>query len=316
MLGEFRDRSGKSAAVVNGHVGVFHGSAVEGVTYLVNGNSGKSPAGTPETGGFTGWTMLGINPGAGKVGPNPTTADRVAWLAAETKPWVDEVILTLPKVLPEGETTDFSAVFTQDGRKVPVAWPVTAQYSGEGVLVDDGSGAAEVADETAVIRVNPMTGEVTGIRPGTAELIITINGRSHSQCITVEGASAPAKPAPEEEPSDSGVAPAEPAPSEADPAGEAEDSDEAAGTDEDGAAEEPAGQAELPAKEDPRRASADPGTASRPAEGAQGRGASAAAGQHASLPRTGSELGGAIASLMFLGLGSVLLARSRKESMK
>lgn len=333
VLGEFRERSGKSAAVVNGHVGVFNGSAVEGVTYLINGNSGKNPDGTPETGGFTGWTMLGINPGAGKVGANPTTADRVAWLAAETKPWVDDITLTLPKVLPEGETGEFSAVIEQDGRKVPVAWPVTAQYSGEGVLVDDGSGAAEVADETAVIRVNPMTGEVTGIRPGEAELVVTVNGRSHSQCITVEGKSAPAKPAPEEEPSDSGVAPAEPAPSEADPAGGAEDSDEAAGTDEDpaagaegpdeaagtdedGAAEEPAGQAELPAKEDPRMGSADPGTASRPAEGAPGRGASAAAGQHASLPRTGSELGGAIASLMFLGLGSVLLARSRKESMK
>ena len=219
-------------------------------------------------------------------------------------------------------------MFTQDGRTVPVAWPVTAQYSGRGVLVDDGSEAAEVADDSAVIRVNPLTGEVTAIRPGEAELVVTVNGRSHSQCITVEGASAPAKPAPEEEPSDSGVAPAEPAPSEADPAGGAEDSDEAAGTDEDpaagaegpdevagtdedGAAEGPAGQAEPPAKEDPGMASADSGTASRPA-----RATAPAAGGHASLPRTGVELGGAIASLMFLGLGSVLLARSRKASMK
>ena len=328
VLGEFRERSGKSAAVVNGHVGVFNGSAVEGVTYLINGNSGKNPDGTPETGGFTGWTMLGINPGAGKVGRNPTTADRVAWLAAETKPWVDDLTLTLPKVLAEGESADFSAVFTQDGRTVPVAWPVTAQYSGRGVLVDDGSEAAEVADDSAVIRVNPLTGEVTAIRPGEAELVVTVNGRSHSQCITVEGASAPAKPAPEEEPSDSGVAPAEPAPSEADPAGGAEDSDEAAGTDEDpaagaegpdevagtdedGAAEGPAGQAEPPAKEDPRMGSADSGTASRTA-----RATAPAASGHAPLPRTGVELGGAIASLMFLGLGSVLLARSRKAGMK
>ena len=328
VLGEFRERSGKSAAVVNGHVGVFNGSAVEGVTYLINGNSGKNPDGTPETGGFTGWTMLGINPGAGKVGRNPTTADRVAWLAAETKPWVDDLTLTLPKVLAEGESADFSAVFTQDGRTVPVAWPVTAQYSGRGVLVDDGSEAAEVADDSAVIRVNPLTGEVTAIRPGEAELVVTVNGRSHSQCITVEGASAPAKPAPEEEPSDSGVAPAEPAPSEADPAGGAEDSDEAAGTDEDpaagaegpdevagtdedGAAEGPAGQAEPPAKEDPRMGSADSGTASRTA-----RATAPAASGHAPLPRTGVELGGAIASLMFLGLGSVLLARSRTAGMK
>ena len=317
VLGEFRERSGKSAAVVNGHVGVFNGSAVEGVTYLINGNSGKNPDGTPETGGFTGWTMLGINPGAGKVGANPTTADRVAWLAAETKPWVDDITLTLPKVLAEGESADFSAVFTQDGRTVPVAWPVTAQYSGRGVLVDDGSEAAEVADDSAVIRVNPLTGEVTAIRPGEAELVVTVNGRSHSQCITVEGASAPAKPAPEEEPSDDAVAPVEPAPADGDAGTGAVGSEGARPTDEGTGAEGPARdgsaaeQGTAANRGDTHSSVADSGTASRPA-----RVTAPAAGGHASLPRTGVELGGAIASLMFLGLGSVLLARSRKASMK
>ena len=321
VLGEFRERSGKSAAVVNGHVGVFNGSAVEGVTYLVNGNSGKNPDGTPEAGGFTGWTMLGINPGAGKVGANPTTADRVAWLAAATKPWVDDLTLTLPKVLAEGESADFSAVFTQDGRTVPVAWPVTAQYSGRGVVVDNGSEAAEVADDSAVIRVNPLTGEVTAIRPGEAELVVTVNGRSHSQCITVEGASAPAKPAPSEEPSDGDVAPVEPAPAEGD-AGTAPVGPEGAGpTDEGTTAEGPADDgsvAESPAEQgtganrgDTQSGAANLGTASRPA-----RVTAPAAVSHASLPRTGVELGGALASLMFLGLGSVLVARSRKAGMK
>ncbi|ANP28632.1 hypothetical protein DAD186_20820 [Dermabacter vaginalis] len=321
VLGEFRERSGKSAAVVNGHVGVFHGAAVEGVTYLVNGNSGKNPAGTPATGGFTGWTMLGINPGAGKVGSNPTTADRVKWLAAEVKPWVDEVTLTLPKILPEGETGEFSAVIEQDGRKVPVAWPVTAQYYGEGVVVDDGSEAAEAADESAVIRVNPLTGEVTAIRPGTAELVVEVNGRTHSQCITVEGASAPAKPDPAEEPSDTGVAPTEPAPADGDEVADAEGPEGAQPTDGGTTAEGPADDgsvAESPAeqgtganREDAQSGVADSGTASRPA-----RVVTPAAVSHASLPRTGVELGGALASLMFLGLGSVLVARSRKESMK
>ena len=317
VLGEFRERSGKWAAVVNGHVGVFNGSAVEGVTYLINGNSGKNPDGTPETGGFTGWTMLGINPGAGKVGANPTTADRVAWLAAETKPWVDDITLTLPKVLAEGESADFSAVFTQDGRTVPVAWPVTAQYSGRGVLVDDGSEAAEVADDSAVIRVNPLTGEVTAIRPGEAELVVTVNGRSHSQCITVEGASAPAKPAPEEEPSDDAVAPVEPAPADGDAGTGAVGSEGARPTDEGTGAEGPARdgsaaeQGTAANRGDTHSSVADSGTASRPA-----RVTAPAAGGHASLPRTGVELGGALASLMFLGLGSVLLARSRKAGMK
>ncbi|RUP86474.1 phosphodiester glycosidase family protein [Dermabacter sp. HSID17554] len=321
VLGEFRDRSGKSAAVVNAHVGVFHGAAVEGVTYLVNGNSGKNPAGTPETGGFTGWTMLGINPGAGKVGSNPTTSDRVNWLAAEVKPWVDEVTLTLPKILPEGETGEFSAVIEQDGRKVPVAWPVTAQYYGEGVVVDDGSEAAEAADESAVIRVNPLTGEVTAIRPGTAELVVEVNGRTHSQCITVEGASAPAKPDPAEEPSDTGVAPTEPAPADGDEVADAEGPEGAQPTDEgttaegladDGSvAESPAEQGTGANRGDTQSGAANLGTASRPAQVT-----APAAGRHAPLPRTGVELGGAIASLMFLGLGSVLVARSRKAGMK
>src|SRR5690625_6861502 len=115
QLAEFRRSSGKSAAVVNGHVGAFHGSAVEGVTYLINGNSGTSPAGTPGTGGFTGWTMLGISPGAGPVGESPTTADRVNWLAAETRPWVDEISVQGSERLPGGGVGEVSASIVQDG---------------------------------------------------------------------------------------------------------------------------------------------------------------------------------------------------------
>lgn len=293
VLGEFRDRSGKSAAVVNGHVGVFNGSAVEGVTYLVNGNSGKSPAGTPETGGFTGWTMLGINPGAGKVGSNPTTADRVNWLAAETKPWVDSLTLEAPAMLPEGETGTFTATFTQDKREVPLAWPATAQYSGAGVQIDDGSQVAERAVSSAVIRVNPMTGEITAIRPGKAVLRVTVNGRSTRTTIEVKGKSAPATPAP-----------AEPAPERT--------------------AHEPATQGRASNDREAQVGPADTGTANAtlamagaPAQGTRApvRVTSSTPRTNA-LPRTGVELGGALASLVFLGLGSVLIARSRKVSVK
>ncbi|MFC7374640.1 MULTISPECIES: phosphodiester glycosidase family protein [unclassified Brachybacterium] len=202
-LAEFRRSSGKSAALINSHVGVFHGSAVEGVTTLINGNSGKSPAGTPETGGFTGWTMLGISPGAGVVGQDPTTADRVNWLAAETHPWVDEISLEASSGLPVGGVGSAAASFTQDGRTVPVAWPVTAQWGGEGVQVDGGSptspadgaeiatvasgDAPEQADAGAVVRVNPVTGEITGLRPGTATVQVTVNGRSAESTVTVVG---------------------------------------------------------------------------------------------------------------------------------
>lgn len=192
LLADFRRDSGKSAAMINGHVGVFHGSAVEGVTYLINGNSGKNPSGTVETGGFTGWTMLGISPGAGLVGQNPSTQDRVDWLAAETKPWVDELSLTATEELRVGAVGTASATFTQDdGRTVPVAWPVTAQWGGEGVVVESGTDTAEVekrrGDRKAVLRVNPLTGELTGLRRGQATLTVTVNGRTAEQVITVKG---------------------------------------------------------------------------------------------------------------------------------
>ncbi|MDN5724843.1 MAG: phosphodiester glycosidase family protein, partial [Propionibacteriales bacterium] len=61
-LADFRRGSGKSIAQVNAHVGSFHGSARDGVSRVINGNSGKNPSGSPEHGGFTGWSMVGIDP--------------------------------------------------------------------------------------------------------------------------------------------------------------------------------------------------------------------------------------------------------------
>ena len=210
-LGEFRESSGKSAAVINGHVGVFHGAAVEGVSYLINGNSGKNPAGTPATGGFTGWTMLGIDPGVGEVGDNPSTADRVGWLAAETRPQVDSISVDAPSSMVAGQSADISAEFTQGDSTVPVGWPATAQWGGDGVVIDAGaevdmqnatgtkvhaeaagSSAPEAASE--VIRINPATGEITAENPGTAVVEVTVNGKTAKTTVEVAGDGPPTGP--------------------------------------------------------------------------------------------------------------------------
>ncbi|WP_206751241.1 metallophosphoesterase [Cryobacterium sp. Hz9] len=52
-LEDFREESGKSVAFVFGHVEVFQASRENGISYLINGNSGKTPAGS-SFGGFTG----------------------------------------------------------------------------------------------------------------------------------------------------------------------------------------------------------------------------------------------------------------------
>jgi hypothetical protein len=229
LLGDFREETGKSAAVVNGHVGVFHGSAVDGVTYTLGGNSGKNPSGTPANGGFTGWTMLGVDPGLGEVGANPTTTDRVAWFAAETRPWVDGISVAAPETMAPGQTAEVAAEFQQDGRTVPVGWPVTSQWGGDGVIVDGGdqavggSSAAAVARDARaagasgaggaghadgaealeagadVVRVNPRTGEITAVQPGTATLQVTVNGRTAETTVVVAGDE---EPEPTGEPTD------------------------------------------------------------------------------------------------------------------
>lgn len=180
-LAEFRSRTGKSIADVNGHVGVFYTDSADGVTRILNGNSGKSPSGTPAQGGFTGWSMLGIDPAAGRVGsvPTPATA-RTRWLEVQTHARVDALTLSNPGPLRVGQTVTASAVLTQDGgRQVPVAWPVTATWASSGVQV--GSSRAPAS----VVRIDPNTGAITGLRAGTATLTVTVNGVTARTQVTV-----------------------------------------------------------------------------------------------------------------------------------
>ncbi|MDF2094283.1 phosphodiester glycosidase family protein [Knoellia sp. 3-2P3] len=179
-LGRFRTESGKSVAVVNGHVGVFHGSSRRGISTVVNGNSGKTPAGSVADGGFRGWTMLGIDPAKGVVGsaPDSPTA-RLDWLRAETHPGVDAVELTAPATLAVGSSVSLSPTFRQGDAIVPVAWPVSAQWSGTGVQVDErGAG---------VVRFDPGTHTLTAVRPGTATLTLVVGGVRSTATVEVPG---------------------------------------------------------------------------------------------------------------------------------
>ena len=308
LMADFKRSSGKSAAVINGHVGAFHGSAVEGVTYLINGNSGKNPSGTPDTGGFTGWTMLGIDPAKGKVGKNPSPQDRVNWLAAETRPWADEVSLEAAGAVPLGESGSASASFKQDGRTVPVAWPVTAQWGGDGVQVVDGSQQFErAAAQDAVIRFNPSTGEITALRPGTAKLSVTVNGRTATQQVTVPAADNE-QPEPE--------APENPDEGDGEEPGEGE---EPGGSDSDGSeGDEPgdAGDGQSGGGTSEDSTGSDTAEDSGSGSGTSAEGASAGSGsQSGALPRTGTEAAALVVlALVGIGTGSVLLMGTRRKA--
>ncbi|WP_410569491.1 phosphodiester glycosidase family protein [Amycolatopsis sp. cmx-4-61] len=158
----FEQASGKPAAAVASHAGVFSLSRVDGVPYLVNGNSGKAPAAAPGDGGFVGWTLLRVDP-----------ADRAQPVRFETRPNVDSLTLTLtgPSSLAPGDRAQVRATLRQGTRDVPVAYPVSADWTvGRGVVSFD-----------------PASGVLTAVRPGVARLSVLVNGVSQTLVVTVRG---------------------------------------------------------------------------------------------------------------------------------
>ncbi|WP_327121967.1 phosphodiester glycosidase family protein [Streptomyces sp. NBC_01341] len=188
-LADFRVDAHKSAAFVSGHVGAFAATTVDGVPYLVNGNSGKNPASTPDNGGFTGWTMLGIDPRKGRVDDrfDLPARDSQRWLQAEMHARTDSVNLTAPDRIAVGVRGHAAATLTQDGtRTVPVAWPVGADWSGIRTEIKGAAAEAVARRGTApVISYDPVTGLITALRPGTAVLRVTVNGVTAQRTVTV-----------------------------------------------------------------------------------------------------------------------------------
>jgi 3',5'-cyclic AMP phosphodiesterase CpdA len=168
----FELASGKPAAAIASHAGVFSVSRVDGVPYLINGNSGKTPAAAPGDGGFTGWTLVRFDP-----------ADPAQPVRFETRPNVDALTLTGPAELTTGAKADVRAVLTQAGRQVPVSYPVSADWTGAwGTRVVEGPtwpAPWEVAS------YDPSTGVLTALRPGTAQLTVSVNGVSRTLAVTV-----------------------------------------------------------------------------------------------------------------------------------
>ncbi|MFF3467055.1 phosphodiester glycosidase family protein [Streptomyces sp. NPDC002619] len=187
-LADFRADGHKSAAFVAGHVGAFSATSIDGVPYLVNGNSGKNPASTSDNGGFTGWTMLGIDPAGGRIKDpfDVPSDDSETWLRAEVHARADAVNLSAPDTLTVGDRAEASATLTQDGtRTVPVAWPVSANWSGTRVHVADPDGEQGNHYGDQVVSYDPATGALTALRTGTAVLRVTVNGVTAERTITV-----------------------------------------------------------------------------------------------------------------------------------
>ncbi|MFD9721406.1 phosphodiester glycosidase family protein [Streptomyces sp. NPDC059076] len=174
-LAEFRRTTGKGAALIGGHVGVFHADRIDAVPHLINGNSGKSPAGPGDAGGFTGWSLIGVD----RVG----IRDRIDavrrpwrggadWISVQTRAHLDSLALAAPATLLPGESAEVRATVTQGPRTVPVGFPMSADWSGSPELhigAEDGARGHHLAS------FDPMTGRITALRPGSLTLAVTVN---------------------------------------------------------------------------------------------------------------------------------------------
>ncbi|GAA1140823.1 phosphodiester glycosidase family protein [Kribbella jejuensis] len=171
-LADFRAATGKGAAYMAGHAGTFAATRTDGVLLPLTGNSGKSPAAAPDAGGFTGWALVGISKSAGQP-----------WFQVELRPHVDSLELAAPAALRRGQTGTAAATVVQDSRRVPVSFPVSADWWGSSTMH---IGTAKSAPFWAVASYDPATGVVTALRPGTAQLGVTVNGVSKSTTLRVD----------------------------------------------------------------------------------------------------------------------------------
>ncbi|MGQ4513311.1 phosphodiester glycosidase family protein [Streptomyces sp. DW26H14] len=171
-LADFQHRTGKGAVFVGGHVGVFAASHVDGVPYLINGNSGKNPSAPADQGGFTGWSLVGVD----RVSHVAQAAARREpwrggpdWISVQTRPHTDTLSLTAPSSLPTGGTAKVTATLNQGTRQVPVAFPVSADWQ-----------------VTGPARFDVPTGTLTAGRgPGTVRISVTVSGTTRTAELRV-----------------------------------------------------------------------------------------------------------------------------------
>jgi hypothetical protein len=153
---------------------MFHADRVDGVPYLINGNSGKNPSTAPQFGGFTGWTLFGVGRS----------------ITAEIRPHVDSVEVRAPARVVRGVPVPVSAVLTQGGREVPVAAPVSADWTASpSVHIGPRSGLRP----WHVAWFDPVAGELTALRDaGSVVIAVTVNGVTARATVTLAAAGAAA----------------------------------------------------------------------------------------------------------------------------
>lgn len=189
-LADFQRTTGKGAAYIGAHVGTFHASRIDAVPYFVNGNAGKNPATAADDGGFTGWSLWGVDPVSEQEAAHVRRnwfADAPAWIGTQVRPHVDELTLTAPASVEIGRPGHVAASLSQGTRTVPVAYPASADWSGSPNL-HIGTRAGAKSRHVAVL--DPATGTLTALRAGQVVVAVTVNGVTRRSTVTLSARAA------------------------------------------------------------------------------------------------------------------------------
>ncbi|KAB8194891.1 multidrug transporter [Nonomuraea phyllanthi] len=184
-LADFQRTTGKGAAYIGGHVGTFHASHVDAVPYFINGNSGKNPATSPDDGGFTGWSLWGVDPVTASEAEHVRRnwfADAPDWIGTQVRPHVDDLVLTAPATVEVGTPGTVKASVEQAGRTVPAAYPVSVAWSGSPNLH---VGSRRTAKPWHVAVLDPETGTLTALRKGQVTVAVTVNGVTRQAAVAL-----------------------------------------------------------------------------------------------------------------------------------
>jgi exopolysaccharide biosynthesis protein len=172
MLTDFRDSTGKGAAMVGSHAQIAHVERVEGVPYTVLPSSGKDPYGTPDRGGFTGWVDWSVD---------PTKTASQQWLEADVNAFAQSITLNTPDSVEVNKTAQLSGSIVQPegvsagSRVVPLQYPMSVDWGGSSNLAI-GSGKATIeaairAHKVAIL--DPATRILTGLNRGSVTVSVT-----------------------------------------------------------------------------------------------------------------------------------------------
>jgi exopolysaccharide biosynthesis protein len=169
LLSDFRAESGKGAAMVGSHAQIVNVRREEGVPFMVMPSSGKAPYGTPDRGGFTGYVRWSLDDDA--------DADE-RWITADVRAFAQAVSIDAPATLPVGESREVGGEIVQPSgvepgtRVVPLRYPMSVAWGGDDCLaIGGGAEAARRAGKVALL--DPVTRELTALRPGSVRLSVT-----------------------------------------------------------------------------------------------------------------------------------------------